>query len=130
MMRPLRVLLADDDPINRELAETILRRAGHDVTCCEDGQAMLDLCRASDACFDLVLVDVSMPVMDGLTAVRALRTHAAAPSVPIIAMSASVTGTDVQEALSAGCDRHLGKPYKRQDLLAVIDGLVEPAGGA
>jgi hemerythrin-like metal-binding protein/PAS domain S-box-containing protein len=110
--RDARVLVADDQPLNREIVESLLTAVG--ITSCqaEDGQQALDLLIAAGPnAFDLVLMDIQMPVMDGLTATRALRSRAGFESLPVIAMTAHTMKHEQDIALEAGVSGHIGKPF-------------------
>ncbi len=117
-LRPVvgaRILVADDYPINRALASRVLEQAGATVATAEDGIAVVDLVResfASDQPFDLVLMDMCMPNIDGFEATRQVRKLGF--EGPIVAVSAS---TDRQSCLAAGCNDFLGKPYDRLSFL-------------
>jgi signal transduction histidine kinase/ActR/RegA family two-component response regulator len=107
--RALRVLLVEDHPINRKLLVLWLEMEGHAYACAEDGQVALSLC-ATQA-FDVILMDVNMPVMDGLTAVRALRRGASANrETPVVMLTAAARAEDHAEGLAAGADAYLTKP--------------------
>ena len=106
----IRVLLAEDNALNREIAVELLSEAGAEVTCAENGQKALKLL-ADESCFDVVLMDVMMPEMDGLAATRAIRrAEAGRRRIPIIAMTANVFEEDIQRCREAGMDSHVGKP--------------------
>jgi CheY-like chemotaxis protein len=128
MKKTLRVLIVEDEPTNREVAEGILSSLGHEVVAVCDGQQAIDLVRGGDDSFDLVLMDVLMPVMDGFSATRHLREHAATKELPIICVSAKSSGTDERSGLAAGCDYYLSKPYRARQLLQVIARVLEERG--
>ena len=118
-MRPMRVLVAEDHAINRQILALWLESEGHDHACAEDGQAALDLC-ATQA-FDLILMDVNMPVMDGLSAVRALRATAGANrATPVVMLSASARAEDHAAGLAAGANAYLSKPIDFPALRATL----------
>ena len=106
----LRVLLAEDNPVNQRLALRLLEQLGHRVTVVDNGQAALD--HATRGVYDLVLMDVQMPELDGLAATRQLRqwelTHGG--HVPVIAMTARAMAGDRERCLEAGMDDYLAKP--------------------
>jgi len=115
-----RLLLAEDVPLNQELARTILGRAGHLVDVVGDGAAAVAAVQARP--YDLVLMDVQMPVMDGITATRRIRALGGPLSrLPIVAMTANVLPQQVAELRAAGLDDHVGKPFRTEALLAAID---------
>ncbi len=116
--RPLRLLLVEDNPVNRELVAALLAPFDVQITEASDGQQGLDALRTG--AFDLVLMDMQMPVMDGLTATRAIR-RLPIPQPPIIAMTANVLPDQIQRCMDAGVDDHLGKPINTAALLACLD---------
>ena len=117
---PLRLLLVEDVAVNRELIATLLAPFDVTIEMAENGQLAVEAMQR--ASFDLVLMDVQMPVMDGLTAARAIRALPSprAGATPIIAMTANVLPEQVQKCLDAGMDDHLGKPVSPAALLAVL----------
>ncbi len=117
----LRLLLVDDSADNRRLVELYLSRLPYVLELAPDGQAGLAAFQAGD--YDLVLMDVHMPVMDGLAATRALRVwelQQGRTPTPVLALTASAMADDVREALHAGCNAHLAKPLKKAALLAAL----------
>jgi CheY-like chemotaxis protein len=111
------VLVVDDEPMNCDLARVVLEREGHQVQAAANGQEALDACAAT--AFDLVLMDINMPVMDGYTATRRLRERGW--EAPIIFVTGSTSGGEEQVAREAGGDLFMRKPYRRQQLLDAID---------
>jgi two-component system, sensor histidine kinase and response regulator len=123
----LRVLLAEDNPVNVKFALKLLERAGHQVTVVGNGREAADLCKPS--AFDLVLMDIQMPEMDGLQATREIRRREEAGArTPIIAMTANAMAGDRQMCLDAGMDGYVTKPVKKDALFAEL-GRVMAAGG-
>lgn len=119
--RPLALLLAEDNDVNVLVIEGMLAPLGHRITRVHDGAQALAALRERD--FDLVLMDMLMPVMDGLAATRAWRAAEAAegrPRMPIVALTANAFDTDVQQSLAAGCDAHLTKPLSLPALLQAL----------
>jgi two-component system sensor histidine kinase/response regulator len=119
--RRLRVLVAEDNPLNQELVEHLLRRRGHDLVVVGDGlEALAALERDS---FDLSLLDVHMPDLDGFHVIEALRhrERSAGGHLPVIAMTALAMKGDRERCLQAGMDDYLAKPIRAGDLFAVID---------
>ncbi len=108
--RPLRILLAEDNAINQRVAVRLLEKAGHTVTVAENGQAALDALRHGQ--FDVVLMDLQMPQMDGLEATAAIRADEQADGrhMPIIAMTAHAMKEDRKRCLAAGMDDYISKP--------------------
>jgi PAS domain S-box-containing protein len=121
---PLRILLAEDTEINRKVALRLLEKQGHSVTVAGNGrEALLALERQP---FDLVLMDVQMPEMDGLEATAQLRRaeQATGRHVPVIALTAHALKGDRERCLEAGMDGYVAKPIRQQELLEAIDRLV------
>lgn len=118
---PLQILLAEDAPDNQFLIQSYFKKLPYQVDLAENGRIAIDKFKAYQP--DLVLMDVQMPEVDGLTATRAIRQWEAerglAPT-PIIALTASVLEDDVKRSLAAGCDAHVSKPVKKPALLAAI----------
>ncbi|EGB15360.1 multi-sensor hybrid histidine kinase [Pseudodesulfovibrio mercurii] len=120
-LAPLNVLLADDNPLNRELATTLLSERGHRVLAVKNGIEALNALR--EAPFDLVLMDVQMPIMDGVSATRAIRdpnSGALNPNVPIIALTAHALKGDRERFLDAGMNDYIAKPIKMRDFYHTI----------
>ena len=117
----VRVLMADDHPVNRRVVEMILGQADVALTSVEDGAQAAAAAR--DADFDLILMDMQMPVMDGLTATRQIRLHEAAMGLqrtPIVMLSANALPEHIAAAEAAGADRHLAKPFDAGELLELV----------
>jgi CheY-like chemotaxis protein len=124
---PLRVLAADDNPTNRKVLELMLGAAGAEVISVENGEQAVEAWRGG--AFDVVLMDVRMPVMDGLDAIRAIRKAEppGLPRAPIIVISANTSPGDLQASTAAGADRHIGKPVRAEALFEAISGVLGPA---
>ncbi|MBF0157301.1 MAG: response regulator [Magnetococcales bacterium] len=120
--RSLRILLADDYENIQILFETFLKRTPHRLTCVDDGVEAV--ARVREGAFDVVLMDLQMPLLDGLSAIREIRRweerEGRAPMV-IIAISARVSLGQQEESLVAGCDEYLSKPIGKKEFLAAID---------
>ncbi|WP_375408701.1 ATP-binding protein, partial [uncultured Methylobacterium sp.] len=117
--RPARILLAEDVEMNRELAVAMLAKWGHGVDVAADGAAALEAVVRTP--YDLVLMDVQMPVMDGLEATRRIRRLGGAfESLPIVAMTANVMARDIALCKAAGMDDHVGKPFVPARLRDVV----------
>jgi signal transduction histidine kinase/DNA-binding response OmpR family regulator/HAMP domain-containing protein len=127
--KPLTVLLAEDNPVNVKFALKLLERAGHTVTVASNGKQAVDLWQAS--AFDIVLMDVQMPEMDGLDATREIRQMEKDRNgrIPIIAMTANAMAGDREMCLNAGMDGYVAKPVKKEALFAEV-GRVMAKGGA
>ncbi|SFE03658.1 PAS domain S-box-containing protein [Methylobacterium sp. 13MFTsu3.1M2] len=120
-----RLLLAEDVPLNQDLARMILERAGHAVDVVADGVAAVAAVQARS--YDVVLMDVQMPVMDGIAATRRIRAlGGGAGRLPILAMTANVLPQQVAELRAAGLDDHIGKPFRADALLGAIDRWAAP----
>jgi PAS domain S-box-containing protein len=122
--RSLRVLVAEDNPVNQQVAVGMLERAGHQPTVVGNGREVLALLERG--AFDLVLMDVQMPEMDGLEATAAIRERerAAGGHLPIVAVTAHAMKGDAERCLEAGMDAYLAKPLQPRELAAAIDAVV------
>ena len=121
-----RVLVADDNAVNRRVAEGFLRRLGHEVRCVSDGAAAVEAVAAGGV--DLVLMDVQMPVLDGVAAARAIRAlGGTSAAVPIVALTANAADGDRGTYLDAGMDGCLGKPMRQAELREAIADAMWPA---
>ncbi|MBC7991953.1 MAG: response regulator [Rhizobacter sp.] len=122
------VLLAEDNPVNALVAEAALKKMGLTVELVEDGLQALASFRAAPP--DLVLLDCQMPVMDGFEAVRRMREHEGEqglPRTPVVALTANALQGDREHSLAAGMDDHLAKPFRDEELRAVLRRLLMPA---
>jgi signal transduction histidine kinase/ActR/RegA family two-component response regulator len=118
--RPARVLLVEDSPINQDIARAILERRGHRVTVVADGAEAVSAVQAEP--HDVVLMDVQMPGMDGVTATRHIRELETPVSrLPIVALTANVLPQQVAQFRAAGMDDHIGKPFRPDELLAMVE---------
>jgi signal transduction histidine kinase/CheY-like chemotaxis protein len=131
----LRLLLAEDNPINQKVAQGILKRLGHTVHVVGDGRAALDALAGApaDAPFDAVLMDCQMPVMDGYAATRSIRRDESENGrrrIPIIALTASAMVEDRQRCLSVGMDDYVSKPLEPQELAGILDRWTATRGAA
>ena len=119
----LRILLAEDNELNAEIAQTLLEDEGAQITIVTNGKEAVDLFAASEpGRFDVILMDIMMPVMDGLTAAKTIRTLDCtdAQTIPIIAMTANAFKEDVESCLAAGMNGHLAKPIDIEKIKAEI----------
>jgi len=124
----VRILLVEDNAINRELALDVLSRAGVVVSTACDGQEALDMLGRQR--FDGVLMDCQMPVMDGYAATRALRLQPGLQDLPVIAMTANTMVGDREKALASGMNDHIAKPIKVDDMFATLVRWVHHAANA
>ncbi len=123
-IRTGRILLAEDNELNQEIAETILTEAGFTVEIAENGQIAVDMVKASNpGYYQVVLMDVRMPVMDGYGATRAIRRleNKELASIPVIAMTANAFEEDRQEAIRQGMNAHIAKPINIKILFDTLD---------
>lgn len=124
------VLLVEDHPMNMQIAQKLLEKKKMRVTCVPNGKAGLDAFEsAAMHTFDAILMDIRMPVMDGLEATRRIRSLARsdAADIPIIAMSANAFAEDVQDSLRAGMNAHLAKPVNPLELYQELAKWMQPS---
>jgi CheY-like chemotaxis protein len=120
----MKALLVEDNELNMEIAEEILEDEGLIITEAENGQIAVDKFAASEpGDFDVILMDVMMPVMNGYEATKAIRhlNRPDAETIPIIAMTANAYKEDVEHAMEAGMNAHIAKPVKVELLLSVLE---------
>lgn len=117
-----RVLLVEDNELNRDMLSRRLRRAAYEVITAGDGEQAIRL--VQQECPDVVLLDMNLPIKDGWTTCREIREDATIASTPIIALTAHVMGADRDKALAAGCDDYATKPIDFPLLLEKINALV------
>ena len=115
----VRMLLVEDNDLNAEIATFMLERRGMEVTRVENGRLAVDALAACPSDYDVVFMDVMMPVMDGLAATREIRGSLGC-DVPIFAMTANAFTDDVQRSLDAGMDEHLTKPLREDDIVKAL----------
>jgi two-component system sensor histidine kinase/response regulator len=125
----LRILLADDNPVNRLVAAALLERRGHQVTTVEDGRRALEALDASQ--FDLVLMGVQHSEMDGMTTTTAIRTREAGSRrhTPVLALIPQSGPMELERWLAAGADACLAKPFRPEELLEAIAVLIQGETG-
>ncbi len=109
----LNILLAEDNPVNQRLATIMLKKAGYNITLAENGKEALDMFSSTPESFDLILMDLQMPELDGLSATRLLRKKGFA-DIPIIAMTANAMEGDRESCINAGMNDYISKPIKRE----------------
>lgn len=116
-----RILLVEDNPINQEIAAELLGGKGHEVTVAANGEDACRLCENRE--FDLILMDIVMPVMDGLEATRRIRANgrAFAARVPIVAITANALASDRDKSREAGMDDYIVKPFEPDNLYALVE---------
>ena len=116
-----RVLLVEDNELNRDMLSRRLARANYEVITAADGEQAIELVREKHP--DVVLLDMSLPIKDGWTTCREIRQEAAIADTPVIALTAHVMGDDRDKALAAGCDDYVTKPIDFPLLLEKINAL-------
>ena len=123
-LRGRRILLAEDNPINQEVATELLKEAGLSVDLAEDGQQAIELARRNN--YDLILMDVQMPHVDGIEATQTIRRLPGHTAIPIIAMTANAFNEDRDICLGAGMNDHLAKPVAPEKLYATLLHWIRP----
>ncbi|MEO5355643.1 MAG: response regulator, partial [Magnetococcus sp. XQGC-1] len=123
-IRGARVLLVEDNAINRQVAGEILQGLGLVVTMAEDGQEGVR--KALESAFDIVFMDIQMPRMDGYTATQKIRELPHLQALPIIAMTAHIMSGDREKSLAAGMNDHIGKPIDKKQLFAALTRWIKP----
>jgi len=117
-----KILLAEDVEINREIIEVLVEPTMLEMDCAENGSKASAMFELSPDSYDLILMDVQMPEMDGYEATRRIRAmnHPKAKTIPIIALTANVFREDIEKCLEAGMNDHIGKPIDVEDLIAKL----------
>jgi two-component system, cell cycle response regulator DivK len=118
------ILIVEDNEMNRDMLSRRLQKVGYDVLLAVDGQNGLDVARLRAP--DLVLMDMSLPVMDGWEATRRMKADAGLKRIPVIALTAHAMANDREKALEAGCDDYDTKPIEMPRLLAKMAVLLRP----
>ncbi len=122
-----KILLVEDNEMNRDMLSRRLARRGHEVVVGEDGQKGVDMAGSESP--DIILMDMSLPVIDGWEATRRIKAAPQTASIPIIALTAHAMASDREKALEAGCDDYDTKPVELDRLLGKIDALLNAGGG-
>ena len=120
-----KILLVEDNEMNRDMLSRRLARAGHEVLIAEDGARGVEMAMSGSP--DLILMDMSLPVLDGWEATRRIKATAELRKIPSIALTAHAMATDRDKALKAGCDDYDTKPIELERLLGKIRTLLEAA---
>lgn len=118
-----KILLVEDNEMNRDMLSRRLLRRGFEVICALDGREGVELAESERP--DLILMDMSLPVMDGWEATRRLKADAALRTIPVIALTAHAMAADEEQALAAGCDDYDTKPVELPRLLAKMQALLD-----
>ena len=116
---PKRILIVEDNELNMKLLNDVLEAYGYDIVKTGSGAAVLDLARTHRP--DLVLMDIQLPDMSGLEAVRQLKSDGQTQSIPVIAVTAFAMSGDERKALDSGCDGYIAKPIMLREFLATIE---------
>lgn len=123
-----RILLVEDNEMNRDMLSRRLERKGYEVALAVDGRQGVDMAKTLE--YDLVLMDMSLPEIDGWEATRELRSDPATESLPIIALTAHAMSGDREKALEAGCDDYDTKPIELPRLLGKMESLLKRSAEA
>jgi CheY-like chemotaxis protein len=122
-----KILLVEDQEMNRDMLSRRLKKRGYEVATAVDGAEGVDKARSESP--DLILMDMSLPVMDGWEATRTLKGDEATRAIPVVALTAHAMSTDRDKALEAGCDAYETKPVDLPKLLGTMEKLLESAAG-
>lgn len=117
-----RILLVEDNEVNRDMLSRRLQRRGYEVLIAVDGQLGIEMARSEAP--DLILMDMSLPVIDGWEVTRTLKAADATRNIPIIALTAHAMSTDREKAIQAGCDDYDTKPIELSRLLGKMEALL------
>lgn len=118
------ILIVEDAPDNRSIAELILRDAGHTVIGVGDGKSAI--VAAVDDHPDIILMDLSLPLLDGWETTRRLKSDPATRDIPVIAFTAHILPNDIDRAIAAGCASVIAKPFEISFFLSQINALIQP----
>jgi PAS domain S-box-containing protein len=129
-LKGYRLLLVEDVEVNREIVNALLEDSQIDVDCAEDGLQAVEMFTGNPGRYNIIFMDVQMPVMDGYEATRRIRASdiPEAKTIPIIALTANVFREDIEKALEAGMDGHLGKPLNHKEMLAALSTYLPRSG--
>jgi two-component system sensor histidine kinase/response regulator len=122
--RELKILLAEDNPVNQEVAKAMLRKRGHRVDIVGNGREAVEAVRNSR--YDLVLMDIQMPEMDGFAATAAIRELPSCADLPIFALTAHAMAGERERCIAQGMNGYLSKPFKGHELYALVEGFSAP----
>lgn len=123
----MKILLVEDNDMNRDMLSRRLTRRGHEVVTAVDGASALSLADAEQP--DVVLMDMGLPVMDGWETTRRMKAGALTFAIPVIALTAHAMAADRERALAAGCDDFDTKPVDLERLIAKVDAVTTGRGG-
>jgi PAS domain S-box-containing protein len=122
--KELRILIAEDNPVNQEVAGTMLRRRGHQVDIVGNGREAVEAVARQR--YDVVLMDLQMPILDGLGATAEIRATEIGKRVPIIALTANAAGGEREKVIAAGMDDYVAKPFRAIDLIQAVEANAAP----
>jgi two-component system, cell cycle response regulator DivK len=122
-----RILLVEDNEMNRDMLSRRLVRSGYEVSVAMDGQQWADMALSEQP--DLILMDMSLPVIDGWEATRRIKANHATRRIPVIALTAHAMAGDREKAIEVGCEDYDTKPVEMSRLLGKIAALLEPGAG-
>ncbi|MBF0502423.1 MAG: response regulator [Candidatus Riflebacteria bacterium] len=128
-LRGSRILLAEDHPINQQVAKEIIESMGIEVHLANNGREVLDELKKTDAQYDAILMDLQMPEMDGYEATRLIREKWSAQELPIISMTAHAINEERQKCLAAGMNDHISKPFEAATLSEILGRFITPKHG-
>ena len=117
-----RILVVEDNDMNMQLVEFLLEEGGYDILKATSGEEALALTRSGAGPPDLILMDIQLPGMDGLSVVRAMKSDAATRRIPILALTAHAMRGDRDRFLEAGCDGYISKPIDVKTFISAIEG--------
>jgi CheY-like chemotaxis protein len=123
-----KILLVEDQEMNRDMLMRRLKKRGYEVSIAVDGAEGVDKARGESP--DLILMDMSLPVMDGWEATRILKAEEGTRAIPVVALTAHAMSTDRDKALEAGCDAYETKPVDLPKLLGTMEKLLEAGSGS
>ena len=123
---PKRILIVEDNELNMKLLNDVLEAYGYDIVKTASGAAVLELARQHRP--DLVLMDIQLPDVSGLDAVRQLKGDPQTLAIPVIAVTAFAMAGDERRALDSGCDGYIAKPIMLREFLAVVEKFIGPGG--
>jgi two-component system, cell cycle response regulator DivK len=121
------ILLVEDNEDNQAIYRTILEHFDYTVLDARNGQRGIEIARESHP--DLILMDISIPVIDGWTAIRTLKEDEATAEIPIVALTAHALQSDREKAMQLGCDGYLAKPVEPREVIAEVGRILSPAAG-
>jgi len=123
---PKRILIVEDNELNMKLLNDVLEAYGYEIVKTGSGAAVLDLARQHRP--DLVLMDIQLPDLSGLDAVRQLKEDPQTQAIPVIAVTAFAMAGDERRALDSGCDAYIAKPIMLREFLATVEKFIGPGG--